>query len=369
MSREARATRTDGVLILSLLGLGAVFAPAPPPLRAHSTEPTRLARAAQPAQPAQPAQAAQAAQAGAAARPGGPAVEAVEVRFELNDAQVKGRLLPGVSVSVLRPGGGDPVAAGITGADGRFASRVAPGSYQVSYRLDGYVPYTSEATELVAEGQLVTVSLSRMLEATGVAGRDVRIVLNWGSQSDQVKDADSHLACACGATDRHVFYKARQHQAGDHGVELDVDDTDWGGPETITISRPAKGRYLYWVHDYSGDGAPAVLGTSGLVVRVLIGSEPHGELRVPKGLTRRAWRPFNAIDVGADGVPTLVRWSEDEIAEGRDLEVPAELQPLDSQAAVTPTRLLEVSPPRVVTLSVIALIVILALRRARRRRA
>lgn len=344
------------MLVLSLLASGAVLSAAPTTLGAHSTEPIRLAQAAHPAQP------------GAAARPGGPAVEAIEVRFELNDAQVKGRLLPGVGVSVLRPGGGDPVAAGITGADGRFAARLAPGSYQVSYRLDGYVPYTSEATELAAEGQLVTVSLSRMLEATGVAGRDVRIVLNWGSQPDQVKDADSHVACACGATDRHVFYKARQHQGGDHGVELDVDDTDWGGPETITISRPAKGRYLYWVHDYSGDGPPAVLGSSDLVVRVLIGSEQHGELRVPRGLTRRAWRPFNAIDVGADGVPTLVRWSEDEIAEGRDLEVPAELQPLESQAAVTPTRPFEVSPPRAVTLSAIALIVILALRRARRRR-
>ena len=255
------------------------------------------------------------------------AAEAIEVRFELNDAQVKGRQLPGVGVRVSRVGGGGEVASGETGPDGRFATHLAPGTYQVAYRLDGYVPYTSEATELNADGQLVTVSLSRMLEATEAAGRDVRIVLNWGSRKDQVRDADSHLACACGAADRHVFYKSRQHVSGGHKVELDVDDTDWGGPETITLTNPVKGSYLYWVHDYSGP--PAVLGTSELVVRVLIGSEQAGELKVYRGLTRRAWRPFKAIEVAADGRPALVRWTEDEIAEGQDLEIPAELRTPD----------------------------------------
>jgi len=256
-----------------------------------------------------------------------PAAEAVEVRFELNDAQVKGRMLPGVVVTISRPGAGGEIASGVTGAHGRWATRLAPGAYEVSYRLDGYVPYTSEATELLADGQLVTVSLSRMLEATEAAARDVRIILNWGSRSDQVRDADSHLACACSDSGRHVFYRNGQHGGSGHTAELDVDDTDWGGPETITLSNPIQGSYLYWVHDYSGP--PALLGASELVVRVLIGSEQAGEFRVYKGLTRRAWRPFKTIEVGGDGRPTLVRFTEDEIAEGRDLAVPAELQPPD----------------------------------------
>jgi hypothetical protein len=190
------------------------------------------------------------------------------------------------------------------------------------------VPYTSEATEVREAGQLVTVSLSRLVEATtSGGGRDVRIILNWGSRRDQVKDADSHLACACGSPDSHVFFRARRHEGYGHRVELDVDDTDWGGPETITISSPLNGSYVYWVHDYSGP--PAVLGTSDLVVRVLVGSEQKGEFRVPKGLTRRSWRPFKAIQVAGDGPPTLVAFSEDELAEGLDLAVPVELQPPD----------------------------------------
>ena len=90
-----------------------------------------------------------------------PAAEGVAVRFELNDALVKGRALAGVSVSLTRTGGGGAGASGQTGPDGRWATRLAPGLYAVSYRLNGYVPYTSEATEIREEGQLVTVSLSR----------------------------------------------------------------------------------------------------------------------------------------------------------------------------------------------------------------
>ena len=52
----------------------------------------------------------------------------------------------------------------------------------------------------------------------------------------------------------HVYYKSRSTKPGTTS-ELDVDDTDWGGPETITLTNPAKGSYLYWVHDYSGPPA------------------------------------------------------------------------------------------------------------------
>jgi hypothetical protein len=124
------------------------------------------------------------------------------------------------------------------------------------------------------------------------------------------------------------------HEGAEHKVELDVDDTDWGGPETITLTRPVPGTYLYWVHDYSGP--PATLGASDVVVRVVIGAEEAGEFRVFKGLTRRAWRPFKAIEVGRDGRPALVRFSEDEIAEGADLVVPADLQPPETVSPPAP---------------------------------
>ena len=38
-------------------------------------------------------------------------------------------------------------------------------------------------------------------------------------------------------------------------------------------------------------------------MRVLIGSEQAGEFKVYRGLTRRAWRPFKAIEVAATAGP------------------------------------------------------------------
>jgi len=300
-----------------------------------------------------------------------PAARPVTVRFELNDAQVKGRALEGVVVSVSPAGGGGTLSSGRTGADGRWTTPLPPGTYHVSYRLEGYVPYTSEATEVREDGQLVTVSLSRLLEATESGGRDVRIILNWGSRRDQVRDADSHVVCPCGAADSHVYFKARVHEAAGHRVELDVDDTDWGGPETITLTRPAPGTYLYWVHDYSGP--PATLGASDVVVRVVIGAEEAGEFRVFKGIRKRAWRPFKAIEVGPDGRPALVRFTEDEIAEAADLVVPADLQSEgpDSSAPSPPIPAApsarSTSPnPAFILLAIVVLVLIIRARRRRR---
>ena len=298
-----------------------------------------------------------------------PAPRPVNVRFELNDAQVKGRRLEGVAVSVSPVAGGAALSSGRTGADGRWTTPLPPGAYQVSYRLEGYVPYTSEATEVREDGQLVTVSLSRMLEATESGGREVRIILNWGSRPDQVKDADSHVACPCGSGLGHVYFQNRTHEEPEHEVELDVDDTDWGGPETIPLTRPVPGTYVYWVHDFSGP--PATLGGSDVVVRVVIGSQEAGEFRVFKGVTRRAWRPFKAIEVSREGVPTLVRFTEDEIAEAADLSVPADLHPPDaapeapsppSAEPATPSRF----PPALLPLSIVVLLLIAWARHRRR---
>jgi hypothetical protein len=263
-----------------------------------------------------------------------------------------------VLVGVTARGGGGEIAAGVTGGDGRWTARLPLGTYEVSYRRSGYVPYTSGATEIREEGQVVTVSLPRLLEATESGAREVRIILNWGSRPDQVRDADSHLACPCNGAGRHVYFQERAHEGAGHRVELDVDDTDWGGPETVTVSDPAPGSYLYWVHDYSGP--PAALGTSDVVVRVVIGAEQAGEFHVFKGVTRRAWRPF------------LVRFTEDEIAEAADLVVPAALQPPEHQPGPAPTPPPEPTRARGgVSLPVLVGIlfeVVFALRRARRSR-
>jgi hypothetical protein len=293
----------------------------------------------------------------------------VAVTFELNDAQTKGRALAGVKVRVALAAGAE-VASGTTGADGRWTTRLVPGSYRVAYRLEGFVPYDSESNEVRHEGQLVTVSLSRMLESGETGGREVRVILNWGSDPAQVRDADSHLVCACGASDGHVFYGQRDHETATHRVQLDVDDTDWGGPETITLGPLAPGSYLYWVHDYSGP--EATLGASDVIVRVISGATQAGEFRVPRGLTHRDWRPFKSIEVGQDGRPTLVAFTPDEIAEAADLQLPAAYRsPEDSPSPAGPAAPDTGPAPRfpvapLVAFAIVALLIIRASRRRRR---
>jgi hypothetical protein len=249
--------------------------------------------------------------------------EGHHVTLVVNDATVKDRVLPGVRVLVARGAGEEPIVSGETDADGRFECHLLPDTYAVSYVRPGYVPIADSPTAITGDDQVITTTMSMMLEAEGAppGERRVRIILNWGSRTSQVRDADSHFLCACGGPTAHVYYAAKEHDGPDHSVDLDVDDTDWGGPETVTLHDPPPGNYVYWVYDYSGEAA--TLGSSEVVVRVLVGDELTAEYRVPAHLTDRVWLPFKALAVGADLAPRLVPFSADELAAGADRVLPA----------------------------------------------
>lgn len=69
----------------------------------------------------------------------------------------------------------------------------------------------------------------------------MRIVLSWGSAPN---DLDSHLSYQGGYV---CYYQKDASQAN-----LDVDDTDSYGPETITITNKIQGKkYVYAVHNFS----------------------------------------------------------------------------------------------------------------------
>ncbi|MDR3292864.1 MAG: hypothetical protein LBT20_02030 [Clostridiales bacterium] len=113
------------------------------------------------------------------------------------------------------------------------------------------VLYGIEATVLCKVGAVIA----------SVVEEDYRIVLTWGADP---RDLDSHLiGAANGESPFHVYYVNKSAP----GVNLDVDDTDGYGPETITISR--DGRYTYYVQYYSGDGTVA---SSGAVVKLYKGN-------------------------------------------------------------------------------------------------
>ncbi len=247
------------------------------------------------------------------------------VTFELNDALIKDKRLPGVHLRLIAPAGTDagptdPVFEGTTGPDGRLTANLPAGDYLATYRKAGYVPIEATQITLSRPGQVITTSLTPMLESGAARVRRVRVVLNWGSDRSQVKDADAHMAPAGGSGDQEVYYMEKRFEGpGAYSIELDVDDVDWGGPETVTLTEPEPGRYLYWVHNYSGDSS---LGRSEVVVRVFIDDRLAGEFRAPEAADERYFRPFAAIRVDADLSASIEAFQPQAIVDSAHLTKP-----------------------------------------------
>lgn len=86
----------------------------------------------------------------------------------------------------------------------------------------------------------------------------VRFVLTWASEAKKViRDLDAHIitptleegkVCDVNYNNKNYSYNGIDY------TSLDVDDTDYEGPETITIYKPLNGKYYYYIDNYSEDG-------------------------------------------------------------------------------------------------------------------
>ncbi|RFA31390.1 hypothetical protein CAI21_01875 [Alkalilimnicola ehrlichii] len=119
---------------------------------------------------------------------------------------------------------------------------------------------------------------------------DVRIVLQWGSEP---ADLDAHLFSSGG----HINYA---NPRGQH-AQLDIDQQDGYGPETITIHNRRHGvRYLYGVHNYSATSRPesTSLAASNARVNVYVGSTLIRTFTLAPNRTGNTWWVFM---IGEDG--------------------------------------------------------------------
>jgi hypothetical protein len=113
----------------------------------------------------------------------------------------------------------------------------------------------------------------------------LRVVLHWGANP---RDLDSHLVYE----NQHVFFSQRKGK----DANLDVDDVDGYGPETITIEKKHTGtRYVYAVHNFT-DGertrTPALSNTADAKVFVYVGSSLVRTFRPPRGQAGNVWVVF-----------------------------------------------------------------------------
>jgi len=98
---------------------------------------------------------------------------------------------------------------------------------------------------------------------SAVGSGEFRIVLEWGTNPS---DLDSHLFTpSIGGTEYHIYFSNKCDVDYAPYAELDVDDTNSYGPETITIKQFYSGTYTYAVKHYAGT---ATISSSGAIVKI-----------------------------------------------------------------------------------------------------
>lgn len=144
---------------------------------------------------------------------------------------------------------------------------------------DKYISKYVNACVRAGQGVTQNINISRPVKGTGV-----RFVLSWGDEdSGAPSDLDSHLfgPALSGRENaiHEIYYSAKTYGVGNKIYStLDVDETNYRGPETVTIVSPLEGIYYYYVYNYSGSPS---LSSSSAQVDVYSGSDLLTTYNVP----------------------------------------------------------------------------------------
>jgi hypothetical protein len=138
------------------------------------------------------------------------------------------------------------------------------------------------------------IDVVRINASPRLAEGEVRIVLTWG---ETPWDLDSHLFTpydsAFGDNTYHIWYGNKTDAVGNN---LDVDDTDSYGPETMTIPVLRNGLYKYYVADFTNcirDNPTSYdLSYSGAMVNVYTSNGLTATFTVPVNTPGVIWEVF-----------------------------------------------------------------------------
>jgi hypothetical protein len=164
-----------------------------------------------------------------------------------------------------------------TNSEGAYESPyLRPGAYYVDIRHDGYV---------ISSNENVSISIGRETQENvsitqPISDDEIRITVSWTREkSGAVKDVDSYLNIPGVSRPLDYTLKGRWY----HDAHLDRDDTEWMGPETITIRNIKQGIYTYYVRNFNVREDIEALGNSDIRVKVYQGSRMIRDYRVPEG--------------------------------------------------------------------------------------
>ena len=244
----------------------------------------------------------------------------------------------------LRRGGnnvsGEVIAVTATGDDGyyEFDGSYEFGQYTVEIADIGRQSETKYASDhfdavISTEGS----NTANGTAAPTIESEQIRFVLTWGDEASGASaDLDSHLIgpAADGEGLFHTWYSEKVYAEGNEDgtaetiyADLDVDDTDYEGPETTTIYRKTNGTYRFYIHDFTNrhDNSSTQMSRSKAVVQVYAGKALRETFNVPVNTAGILWHvcdydarsnriiPVNEIDSSWAGDPEDVGLSGEEI--------------------------------------------------------
>jgi hypothetical protein len=176
--------------------------------------------------------------------------------------------------------------ASTTDFEGRVSFKPELSNYSVPvvFKKNGFI--TAEFTLEIMAG---TIFQNQISVSPDLKPESLRIVLDWG---DRPRDLDAHLIKKDGY---HISYRDKR-TADDGTAQLDRDDRNGNGPETITINRLGRGdTYTYQVHNYSNRGdqrSTDLSNRSHATVRVYGNSRLMAEYQIPANQTGLTWVVF-----------------------------------------------------------------------------
>ena len=201
---------------------------------------------------------------------------AADVSIDILSATVKDKRIEGASVTLQRNGAQS--VSGITNTSGSISLGTSFADNKDALLIVKKEGYSNLVVKCPCAG--MTYAISPVM--TNLDG--MRVVLSWG---EKPFDLDSHLIFPGG----HIYFDSKEGT----DANLDVDDTDSYGPETVTISKKHFGEsYIYAVQDYSNKGLPNsnYLSASKARVFVYVGSSLVRSYSVPAGKRGNIWTVF-----------------------------------------------------------------------------
>ncbi|HDX9379588.1 TPA: tetratricopeptide repeat protein [Escherichia coli] len=201
---------------------------------------------------------------------------AADVSIDILSATVKDKRIEGASVTLQRNGAQS--VSGITNTSGSISLGTSFADNKDALLIVKKEGYSNLVVKCPCAGMTYAIS-PVMMNLDGM-----RVVLSWG---EKPFDLDSHLIFPGG----HIYFDSKEGT----DANLDVDDTDSYGPETVTISKKHFGEsYIYAVQDYSNKGLPNsnYLSASKAKVFVYVGSSLVRSYSVPAGKRGNIWTVF-----------------------------------------------------------------------------